>query len=287
MKAPYDDRYNESMIKIKTIEIKEFKDIFQLITEQPIDTETNRNRSPYFYRGLPNVSYHLQTSLQRNCGEKRADLEKCLLRNFAKYAMETEHGARIATNDWTKMIIGQHHGLPTRLMDWSYSPLVALHFALSESNPADYGNHDCAVWKINCVDLINTLPDKYTRKLGTPQRTAYLYTVDMLSEITLQEYDDDMEKQESLLLLEPPSIDQRIVNQYSYFTVIPSYMDCVEEFIAKKLQDNTVRYVIDKSLRWRIRDMLDQMNINERIMLPGLDGLATWLKRYYYVKETI
>ena len=284
MGKSYEDRYNEAMKKITTVEIKKFEDIFQLISEQPVDMATNRNRSPYFYRGLPNAAYHLQTSLQRNCGDKREALEKCLLRNFAKYAMETEHGARIATNDWTKMIIGQHHGLPTRLMDWSYSPLVALHFALSESNPADFDKHDCTVWKINCVDLHDTLPDDYKMLLGSPQ-TAYLYTVDMLSKIPLEGYDADMEKGESLLLLEPPSIDQRIVNQYSYFTVIPSYMDCMEEFLAEKLEKTTVRYVIDKSLRWRIRDMLDQMNINERILLPGLDGLAAWLKRYYYVKD--
>ena len=254
-----------------------------MISDQPFDPSTNRNRSPYFYRGLSNANYSLQTSLQRNCREKQKELEKCLLRNFTKYAMETEHGARIASSDWIKMIIGQHHGLPTRLMDWSYSPLVALHFALSESNPADYEKHDCAVWKINCIDINNTLPDKYSSLLIKPEEKAYLFTVDMLTDVSLKDYDADMDRNKSLILLEPPSIDQRIVNQYSYFTVIPSSMDCMEEFIADKLPD-TVRYTIDKSIRWRIRDMLDQMNVNERILLPGLDGLAAWLKRYYYVQ---
>lgn len=47
---------------------------------------------------------------------------------------------------------------------------------------------------------------------------------------------------------------------------------------------NTKKYVIDKSIKWRVRDMLDQMNINERIAYPGLDGLTRWLKRHYYVK---
>ena len=42
---------------------------------------------------------------------------------------------------------------------------------------------------------------------------------------------------------------------------------------------------IKKELRWRLRDMLDQLNINERIVYPGLDGLSAWLARYYYVKE--
>ncbi len=284
MISDYELRVEASLGKIKTVRIHELEEVVQLITEQPFDPNIQRNRSPFFYRGLSNSSYCLQTSLQRNCGDKRRQLEACMLRNFAKYAMETEHGPRISTSDWNKLIIGQHHGLPTRLMDWSYSPLVALHFALSEANPAEYDNHDCTVWKIDCNEINKALSPKYTCRLGKPGEGAYLFTVDMLADVSLDEYDDDMKKNGAFLLLEPPSIDQRIVNQYSYFTVIPTYMDCVEEYISEKLP-NTVRYVIDKTIRWRIRDMLDQMNINERILLPGLDGLAAWLKRYYYVKK--
>lgn len=279
----YEDRYESSIKRIKTVRITQVEDVFQLISDQPFDSDTNRYRSPFFYRGLSNVEYHLHTSLYRNCGEKRKMLERIILRNFAKYARETEHGADIAESDWHKMIIGQHHGLPTRLMDWSYSPLVAIHFALSEGDPSKFQEHDSVVWKISCDDINNSLPAGYLSRLAKPGEEAYLYTVDMLKYLTIDRYDDDMEKAKALILLEPPSIDQRIVNQYSYFTVVPSYMDCMEEYIAEKLP-NTVRYIIDKSIRWRVRDMLDQWNINERILLPGLDGLAAWLRRYYFVK---
>ena len=279
----YVERYETSIKSIKTIRIEQAKDIFQLISDQPFNSNINRNRSPFFYRGLSNADYHLQTSLQRNCGEKRKMLEKSILHNFAKYAVETGNGSDITESDWHKMIIGQHHGLPTRLMDWSYSPLVAIHFALSEGDPSNYEKHDSVVWKISCEDINNALPDDYLSRLCKPGEKAYLYKVDMIKDLSIDRYDEDMEKNGALILLEPPSIDQRIVNQYSYFTVVPSYMDCMEEYIAEKLP-NTVRYIIDKSIRWRVRDMLDQWNINERILLPGLDGLATWLKRYYYVK---
>lgn len=60
-------------------------------------------------------------------------------------------------------------------------------------------------------------------------------------------------------------------------------MTDIEAFLESKTA-NTVKYIIDKTLKWRIRDMLDQLNVNERIIYPGLDGLSSWIKRHYYVK---
>ena len=39
-----------------------------------------------------------------------------------------------------------------------------------------------------------------------------------------------------------------------------------------------------KELRWQARDLLDQLNISDRIVYPRLDGLSKWLARHYYVK---
>ncbi len=109
--------------------------------------------------------------------------------------------------------------------------------------------------------------------------------MEMLNELAcdLDSYDADM-GENSMVLLEPPSIDQRIINQYSYFAIIPSGMNDIEKFLSERTM-HTVKYIIDKSLRWKIRDMLDRMNINERMIYPGLDGLSAWLKRHYYVKD--
>jgi hypothetical protein len=41
------------------------------------------------------------------------------------------------------------------------------------------------------------------------------------------------------------------------------------------------RIVIPAELKWEIRDKLDQANINERVLFPGLDGLSRWVARYY------
>ena len=265
---------------VQEIYINKLEDVFKLISEQEYDTKIKRYRSSFLYRGVHNSSYKLTTSLQRNCKEKQKVLEESILRNFAKYAASDD--PEIKESVWRQMIVGQHHGLPTRLLDWTYSPLVAMHFACSNDSLQEFGKNDICIWKIDIEEIHSLLPLKYQKSLE--EKNAYLFTVDMLDELSpsLEEYDVDMEYK-GMVLVEPPSIDQRIINQYSYFSVIPMGIDNIEDFLSN-YTNNSVKYIIDKELQWRIRDMLDQMNLNERIMYPGLDGLSTWLRRHYFVK---
>lgn len=265
---------------IKIVQISKIDQILQLLNDEHYDTNINRYRSSSLYRSLPNVDYKLKTSLDRNCKSKKSEIEKSILRNFSKYAAILD--PHINDSVWNQMIIGQHHGLPTRLLDWTYSPLVGLHFALSGESLEDIDKHDCVVWKIDISEINNKLPKRYYDTLC--KENAYLFTVEILNKCTssIDDYDRDMENK-SFVLIEPPSIDQRIVNQYSYFSIVPSYINDFELFLSDNT-DNTVKYIISKEIKWQIRDFLDKMNINERIMFPGLDGLSSWLKRHYFVK---
>lgn len=259
-------------------EICNINEVLELINNQEYDNEISRYRSSYIYRGLPNSNYKLETTLKRNCKDKQYVIEKAILRNFAKYAVTDD--SELIDSIWRQLIIGQHHGLPTRLLDWTYSPLVSLHFATSENNLPDLDKNDCVIWRIDIEEINNLLPKKYKKILD--EEKAYLFTTNMLSEFDLEQYDLDMSNK-SFVLLEPPSIDQRIINQYSYFSVMPKDIDDFEDFLDKNT-NNTVKYIINKDIKWQIRDILDGMNMNERIMYPGFDGLTRWLKRHYYVK---
>ena len=266
------------MVKVETI--TNIEKILDLLSDQNFDDSIQRYRSPYLYRGLPNSNYCLMTSLQRNCKSKQEDIEGAILRNFTKYALIEE--PQLTESIWRQLIIGQHHGLPTRLLDWTYFPLIGLHFATSGEDLSCMDQHDSILWKIDIEEINSLLPSEYKNVLSLEK--AYLFTVDMLINLVndLNKYDDDMGGN-SLVLLEPPSIDQRIINQYSYFSIIPRKVQNIEEFFNDNTT-NTVKYIIDRKLRWQIRDMLDQMNINERVVYPGLDGVSAWLKRHYYVK---
>ena len=265
------------------IRIEKWNDIFQLLDQREFRDDINRYRSQYIYRGMPNFKFNLSTSLERNCKSKAQKLEMSILRNFSKYA-EYDNPS-IIDSVWRQLIIGQHHGLPTRLLDWTFSPLVGLHFAVTEKNLEKMDQHDCIVWKIDINEIHSTLPEKYKNVLE--RESSYFFTINMLESIVerLDEYDHDMQSVGgSMVLIEPPSIDQRIINQYSYFSIVPFGIGTVEDFMNKKT-NKTVKYIIDKKLRWQIRDMLDQMNINERTIFPDLDGLSGWLARHYFVKN--
>lgn len=266
------------MITVKKINSMEA--ILGIISEQEYDERIGRFRSSFLYRGLPNENYSLVTSLKRNCKGKQKELEKSILRNFTKYAAIED--PTLNESVWKQLIIGQHHGLPTRLLDWTYSPLMAMHFATSGEDMAYMDQHNSVIWKIDINEFNHMLPEKYKGKLE--EEKAYLFTIEMLNQLaeSIDKYDKDMGN-ESMVLIEPPSIDQRIINQYSYFSIIPAMIEEIEDFLESKTV-NTTKYVIEKSLKWRVRDVLDQMNINERIAYPGLDGLTMWIKRHYYVK---
>ncbi|MCR4908037.1 MAG: FRG domain-containing protein [Lachnospiraceae bacterium] len=266
---------------IKTVVIDDIFGVSQLITEQRYRNDLNRYRSLHIYRGMPDADFKIVTSLQRICKEKRDFLEPVILATFTKYAAMEDPS--IETSVWRQMILGQHHGLPTRLLDWSFSPLAGLHFAVSENNLDEMDKHDCVVWRIDVDELHGMLPEKYQNIMRKEKTTVF--SLKMLQEACSgpEEYDRDMQGQ-AMLIVEPPSIEQRIINQYSFFSIIPLNMGDVRKFLDRRTE-KTVKYIIKKELRWQVRDLLDQLNISERIVYPGLDGLSQWLARHYYVKD--
>lgn len=266
---------------IKNVEIKSLEQINTLLLDQERNEGIGRLRSAFFFRGLPDADYKLITSIQRNCGDKQAVLEPALLRNFTKYASTED--ITLSESVWKQMIVGQHHGLATRLLDWTHSPLIALHFAETVGDLGDLSKHDCVVWRIDARDVNRNLPKKYQEELK--KEKTFLFSVESLQRTTesIQQYDADMEGN-AFAMLEPPSFDQRIINQYSFFSVVPCGMNDIEAFLENNTQ-NTIRYIVSKEIRWDLRDLLDQYNINERVIYPGLDGIAKWVSRHYYVKK--
>ncbi len=251
----------------------------ELLFQDTWDARIGRFRSPFVYRGQRSKDYSLTTSLQR-LGGNYYELEHHLLRNFRKYARDTAASPAAAASVWDWLALAQHHGLPTRLLDWTYSPYVALHFATDDLQAYD---QDGIIWALNYVKAAEYLPDALRRALR--QEGSNVFTSELLAPVS-----DSLRNLESLqaapfvLFLEPPSLDARIVHQYALFSLMNSGQSVLHEWLAHH-PELYFRVVVPAALKWEVRDKLDQANITERVLLPGLEGLSRWLHRHYSPRD--
>jgi hypothetical protein len=234
--------------------------------------ELQRFRSPYAFRGLSEPGHSLDTTLVRLGGDG-ATLERHLLRNFQKYA---HHNVVEQGSVWDWLALAKHHGLPTRLLDWTFSPYVAMHFATADITRFTV---DSVIWAVDYVSAHRYLPEKLSAVLA--EEGAGVFTAEMLSQVVDSLPDlDGLSTSDFVLFFEPPSIDERIVNQFALFSLMSSPIASLEEWLHRR-PHLFYKIIIPAELKWEIRDKLDQANITERVLFPGLDGLSNWLKRHY------
>lgn len=227
--------------------------------------------STLVFRGLARSGYSHTSGLARLQGDY-AGVEAHLIRNFRKYAHRQAPGPTL----WDWLALGQHHGLPTRLLDWTFSPFVALHFAT-----ASWPEDDGLLLAVDSAGTHRLLPEPLRASLR--EERALLFTTEMLAVTApdLHAFDRlGAGLPPFLAFFEPPSLDERVVNQSSVLSALSSATYQLEEWLGEH-QDLALSWVIPAGVKAEIRQRLDQANITERVLMPGLDGLADWLRRYY------
>jgi FRG domain len=236
------------------------------------NTALQRLRSRYVYRGMPEAGLGLVTSLTQLDGPYH-ELESAILASFRKYA---HVGLGTQSSYWNWLALAQHHGLPTRLLDWTYSPYVALHFV---TDRCDRFDTDGVIWCIDRKAMHHWLPDRLKKRLAT--ETAEVFTAEMLEQeaATLREF-DTLGAEPFGAFFEPPSLDERIVNQFAQFSLLSDPRLRLDQWLMQR-PAIAQRLIIPARLKWEIRDRLDEANVTERVLFPGLDGLCRWLTRYY------
>jgi hypothetical protein len=263
---------------VKTIEVKSLGDLLDRATPHQPDPASGRLRDTAIYRGVAYPDSRLLTSLDRLGGidpaHTKAHLEEHLLRNFIRYGKPflPEH----RENLWEIMVIAEHHGLPTRLLDWTQSPLVAAHFATLADRPGA----DRVIWRLDWKAV--------HKKFGLREVVFLVDDLDaLLEERGLASCWDFLTRapsreQEFVCVLEPPSITQRLAAQSGIFTLAAARDRPLDQILHENgLADALTQFIIPAAKVDFIRDQLDLCTVDERRLFPGLDGIAAELRRYY------
>lgn len=277
--SPTDPTGIETVLRARTRRIGSWGELQEVLLEDAWNPRMLRHRSHHLFRGHSRADVPLSSGLSRHDG-RQVVLEKHLLRNFKKYARShLEPNEHEPSNFWHWIALAQHHGLPTRLLDWTYSPLIAAHFACWDFQEFD---RDGAIWMVDSHRAHDLLSDNLRGLLRA--QGAHVFTDEMLSE-EIASFEELSAPQRNtagqVLFFEPPSLSARIVNQYACFSVQIGEAGSLDTWLC----DNPniwQKVVIPAELKWEIRDKLDQSNITERVLFPGLDGLCAWLSRQYY-----
>jgi len=259
-----------------TMQAKSWVELDELLFAGAWNQGLRRFRASSAFRGVGRVGLDLSPGLARLGGDFTLK-ERHLVRNFRKYARRSFVGD---DSVWNWLALAQHHGLPTRLLDWSYSPYVALHFATADLPHVDRDG-EVLVLDFNRVNRL--LPGKLRDLLE--DEGSFVFTGELLSSVAHTLHDlSDMADEPFLIFLEPPSLNERIINQAALFSLM-SRADAMPHAWLAAHPEAWRRIVVPASLKWEVRDRLDQVNVSERVLFPGLDGLSAWLKRYYQDRD--
>ena len=259
---------------IREVTVRSWDELTEHLYAGSWNEPLQRHRLSSAFRGMNAAGNDLSTSLMR-MGGAFWKVEGPMLRAFRKYA-RSELLHYKSTWDW--LAVAQHHGLPTRLLDWTYSPFVALHFATLGEDEADG-----LIWRVDYSETNKLLPKRLREVLE--EEGADVFTADMLDRVvsSLEDF-ERLSRSEFVAFIEPPSLDSRIVNQFALFSLLSNPRRCLDQWLEEHPKVAT-RIRIPLALKRQVRDMLDQGNITERVLFPGLDGLSLYLKRYYTPKS--
>ncbi len=219
----------------------------------------SRLRQPIWYRGQSQAKWGLQPTIARAGGIK---IEAPLVTRFKQNAL-----ALIADrpgSEWEWLFVMRHHGVPTRLMDWSENPLVGLYFAVND-NPKAVG----ALWNLLPIELNKAASINPPHPHEIPGFGDYKVLDNYLPSRLASEQTSSLNPAAAIA----PRNTRRMQAQQGVFTITHREQMAIE----KVGDENHVwRMLIPASAKKRIRTELAAFNINRLALFPELDHVAEY-----------
>ena len=239
---------------------------------------------------------------------ERDDLEKEVVERFSNHLVT--HVQHLPQNNWEALAIAQHHGLPTRFMDWTENPLVALYFAVRETKKNDRDEPvDSAVYVLindpkrytdftrSHYTSVTPVGDLSTTSAGDDSGYSAFGLQELDDEDAANDDEEEAGEEEPLegeaseiteapqpfeitenVIYHPPHISPRMRAQDSVL------LACHQPFA--ELEDRDwVEIVIRHGAHDDIRRRLDQYGVFDRQLFPDLDGIAKWLRYRVFESE--
>jgi hypothetical protein len=249
---------------------KDWDDLNGFIWPRLYSQEFGKYRTYIAFRGQ-NARYdNLKTSLQRLTATHLRCKESRLINRFRTYGIDHLNQGQ---SDWDVLMLGQHYRLPSRLLDWTASPFIAMYFACEEC-PDDDGE----IWCVDRLKTIELLPKRFKDMLG--EQGGFCFSIETLKGHFKSLPDFDCVDSDCLLFIEPPSVDTRIINQFSVFSVMTNPESRTDSFLAEH-PGVYCKIIIPHSLKKEILERLFIMNISARTVYPDLGGLTKMLGWYF------
>ncbi|EKO3781922.1 FRG domain-containing protein [Vibrio cholerae] len=249
---------------MKEIELRSWSQFSEIIEKMP--------HRQWLFRGQSDYRWKLVSSLERafneaesfrelsNTGLNKYDFENILLDNFKTHAhLYLEHLPQVS-DDFSWLSLMQHHGAPTRLLDFTFSPFVALYFALES------GNQDAAIF---CLNHHAVRGDR-SHDLGSDRLEVFSDFLSQQSELTAK----------SVISFAPVFSNTRLLHQQGVFVTTNTLDSSIEDVVSSAGIDpvDYIKIKVPTKLRFEGLKLLNKMNVTSSLIYPGLDGFCKSMK---------
>jgi len=292
------------MENIQISNLNEMFDILSILNER---YGFNSESTPFIYRGMNNCKYPLLPTMLRTDTYSNKDdnltpitIERYLngnneidiLKDFIKEASCYIQG--IQKNDylsWSEY--AQHFGAPTRLLDWTTNPLVALFFACLNNGITE--NADASLWVLHKSNYYRYIRN-HSEYLNQGKRTIREISNDIFKNKGTIEYP---------LIYTPYYVDQRMSAQSSTFMIWGSSCEPLESLIpsdnrlspfepkdgiythsVKEKSELLLEVIIPYCVKQSFLKQLDLVGINEKTLFHSLEGVGRYIERKYRANFT-